>query len=173
MNKIKDILKSKLFLIPLIAFILFLVPSAFAYYFSSVDPNMTTNFKMEYDAIFARAYIITYWEDIETGEIAAKSSWTLKDNINNDNWTKIDDYYYFNGVFNESDIISGVPTDSLLIDENLTAEDLSNDDLTQLKYVARYKVVYEFLEADAIDSRLSCEVAWNITYSSEWIPSKI
>jgi len=167
--------KKKIWLIPIILLVITTtITSVSAYYFSKVEPNLTTTFELEYDAVFVRAYIITYWEDESKGEIVAKSSWNLKEGITSNLWTNIDGIYYYNGTITRTEVEQGLSTSNYLIDETLNPENLSNDDLTDLKYTAKYKVVYEFLEADADENGvLSCEEAWQITYSNNGVPTKI
>lgn len=160
--------------LPIIVLILvLLIPSAFAYYYDNDDSKVTTTFELDYDSVFVRASILTHWVSIETGEVVAKTGWTLKDGVTSNLWTKIDDYYYYNGTIT-NDVFESTGLDGLeLIDPNLDVNSLSNEDLSHLKYEAKYEIVYEIIEVDVIDNVLSCEDAWGIAYSSEGIPSKI
>lgn len=135
---------------------------------------MKTKFEIEFeDSIFVRATVLTYWESKDNGNMVGKSSWNLKNNVISSNWTKIDDYYYFNGFMKNDEIVDGIPINDKLINPNLSLEELSDDDLTNSKYLANYKVVYEFIEIKAKGNVLSCEDAWGIEYSSNGVPSKI
>lgn len=162
----------KYLLIVILILVLF-IPTALAYYYDNDDPMVTTTFEIDYDSVFVRASILTYWVSIETGEIVAKSEWNLKDDVTSNLWTKIDDYYYYNGnITNE--VFESTGLDGLeLIDPSLDVNSLSDEDLSHLKYQAKYEIVYEVVEVDVIDNVLSCEDAWGIAYSSEGIPSKI
>lgn len=165
--------KNKSWLLPLIILCLItIIPSAWALYHIGVESPMTTTFVIEYDSVFVRAHVITYWEEIETGNTVAKTSWNINEEIINEEWTKIGDYYYYNGTFTREQITDGVPTENELIAPELTSEEVSNEDLTDLKNVAKYKIIYEIIEAKAEENILSCEDAWGITYSSEGTPSK-
>lgn len=174
MNKLKLMIKTKSWLIPIIILgIIMLIPSTWALYHTQIESPLTTKFKIEYNSVFIRAHIITYWEDIESGNIAAKSSWNINNNVINNNWTKIDDYYYYNGTLTNEEITDGIPVGYELISPELTVEELSTEDLTDLKNIAKYKIMYEYIEAEAISNTLSSEDAWKITYSEDGIPSKI
>ena len=170
------ILKNKRWLLPIIGLILaIIIPTAFAFYYKNINSPLTTKFSIEdIDEVFIRAYIITYWEKSETGEIVAKSSWPLKENIHTSNWTKIDDYYYYyNGTITKENIDNNTPVNYALIADDTKITDLTDADLTNAIYVARYKIIYEYMEATERNGILSSEDAWGITYSDTGVPSKI
>lgn len=160
--------------LPLVLLLLvLLIPTAFAYYYDNDDSKVTTTFDLDYESVFVRASILTHWVSLESGEIVAKTGWNLKDGVTSNLWTKIDDYYYYNGIITnevfESTGLNGLE----LIDPNSDINSLSNENLKHLKYQAKYEIVYEVIEVDVLNDVLSCEDAWGITYSSEGIPSKI
>ena len=169
------ILKNKRWLLPIIGLILaIIIPTAFAFYYKNINSPLTTKFSIEdIDEVFIRAYVITYWEKSETEEIVAKSSWPLKENIHTSNWTKIDDYYYYNGTITKENIDNNTPVNYALIADDTKITDLTDADLTNAIYVARYKIIYEYMEATERNGILSSEDAWGITYSDTGIPSKI
>lgn len=169
-------LKKQIYLIPLIIFALtvILVPVAFGVYRTKQESNMTTKFQIiqDYDTVFVRAHVITYWVDSTNEEIAFKNPWELKTSAINSEWIKIDDFYYYKGSIPSTDITNGIPLNKELIDQSLEASDLSNEGLDNLKYIAKYKIVYDIIEASEIDGILSSEDAWGITYLSDGTPTK-
>lgn len=148
------------------------IPSTIAFYYSGIDSPLETKFKIEYNSIFARAYVVTYWEDAESNEIIAKKSWKLKETVVNSNWTKIDDYYYYNGTISKENIENEIPTTGGLINEGLSLTELSDEDLANPKYNAKYKIIYEYIEAEENENGISSEDAWGITFASNGTPSK-
>lgn len=170
-EKFKE-LKKKKWLFPLIILvILIIIPSAVAFYYTGISGAMKTSFKIEYDSVFVRARIVTYWVDPTTEEIVAKSSWAVVDQVPTTEWTKIDDHYYYNGIFSNTEVDNNILDSHPLISESTPITDIAAEDLTGTKYIPKYKVVYELLEATNESGTLSCEEAWGITYSSSFIPS--
>lgn len=168
-------LKKVIWLIPLLILgFSILIPSTLAFYYYNTNSLVTTNFKINQNitTVVARATIITYWEDKNTNQMIAKNPWTLKEDIINDNWIKLDEYYYLKGSLSPDEIKNNIPTSKELIDNTLEINLLSNEDLNNAKYNAKYKIVYEFLEFKT-DSNINSTVdAWNVIYSEEFIPSK-
>lgn len=175
MRKIR--LRKQVYLIPLIivGIIAVFIPMAFGLYRTKQESLMTTKFKLveDYESVFVRAHIVTYWVDSTNQEIAFKEPWTLNESVVNSNWVKVDDFYYYKGTIPSSEITNGIPTEEELIDPSLEASSLSNEDLDNLKYIAKYKIVYDILEANEVNSVLSSEDAWGITYAEDGTPSKI
>lgn len=175
MRKIR--LRKQIYLIPLIivGIIALFIPMAFGLYRTKQESLMTTKFKIveDYDSVFVRAHVVTYWVDSTNQEIAFKEPWTLNESVINNKWVKIDDFYYYKGTIPSSEITDGIPTNKELIDPSLEASSLSNEDLDNLKYIAKYKIVYDILEASEVNSVLSSEDAWKITYDEDGNPSKL
>ena len=73
----------------------------------------------------------------------------------------------------KENIDNNTPVNYALIADDTKITDLTDADLTNAIYVARYKIIYEYMEATERNGILSSEDAWGITYSDTGIPSKI
>ena len=171
MKKIKKIY----FILPLILLMIgLIIPSANAIYTSGTRSSAKSKFKIQYNSVYIRASILTYWIDPTTNEIIGKTGWDFDDTKISNQWVKIDDYYYYKGVLSKDVLISSdVPADKELVNINLNVSDLTNDDITGEKYTAKYKVVYEILEVTEESGIKSCETAWGITYTADGVPNKM
>lgn len=163
--------KAKYLLIAILIIALFVVPSSLAFYFKSIESPLTTKLKVEYNSVFVRADIITYWID-KDNNVIGKTDWIVDESKLNSDWQKIDNYYYYKGTLSKEQIKDGIPTNNLLVDESLSSNDIANEDISDNKYTAKYKVVYELLEADNENNVLSSEEAWGITFAADGTPSK-
>ena len=162
-------------ILPLIILIITLIiPSVKAIYIQGTTSTIKSKFKVEYEVVYIRATIITYWIDPKNNQMVAKTGWDFDDSKISNKWTKVDKYYYYNGVLGKSVLnSSNVPENNELVDKNLSISSLTKDDLSIEKYSPKYKIVYEILEANQEGESKSCEVAWGIKYNSDGIPSKI
>lgn len=168
-RKIK--LKNKKVLILLIvgfAFIIFGVSKAYAFYYQVAKSPIKTTFKLNAPSTnngYLRAYVYTYWRDIQSNEIAAKNAWTLSDNyIDQTKWKKIGDYYYYNDIVNLDISKENLPKLVIFDSNNLAQDD---------KYKADFKVVYEMMEALTDESgKTSSYSTWNTCYvNNSWYES--
>ena len=137
---------------------------SYAYYYQEAKSPLTTTFKLKYSSNqgYLRAYVYTYWIDSQSNEIAGKNSWSLSEKyIDSSNWTKIEDYYYYNSL-----IALDVNNDDLPILVNNNAE----NSVTDSKYTPVYKIMYEVLEINSENEQNSSVIAWNVIYDNgSWI----
>ena len=140
---------------------------SYAYYYQKIESPLTTTFKLKYSSNqgYLRAYVYTYWTDSQTNEIAGKNSWKLAEKyIDSNNWTKIGNYYYYNSLVNIDISDEELPL--------LVKNDVENT-ISDSKYNAVYKVMYEVLEIATENDKNSSVIAWNTIYDNgKWSENK-
>lgn len=164
----------KLIIILVIFFIVFTIPSVYAFYFSNYKSSIFSKYVVDFDLTnsYVRATVLTYWVDTEscddetdmtTCAIYGKSSWNLRDNIINEDWILLEDgFYYYKDVVNAEEInVSNVKTSNIaLIDPELTLADLTDDQVAGINAVPQYEIFYEFISNNDIKD------AWNVSYDN-------
>ena len=167
--------KKKIALI--IIFIILIISIAtvtFGFYYQSVNIHFNTQFEANIqppDSGYVRATIVTDWIN-SSNDIVAKNPWELKDSAINSNWIKKDDgYYYYENAIDTNNktkeqIINEISQNNPIINDGLTASQLSNESLSNPKYKARYKIIYEMLMEDETEGESITEQAWNVVYTN-------
>lgn len=169
--------KKKKIIITIITILIFISIASITYsfYYQSVNINFNTNFTANVahpNYGFIRALVITDWIDESNNQIVAKNPWELKDSAINSNWIKKDDgYYYYENAIDTNNktkdqIINDISQNNPIINDGLTASQLSNESLSNPKYKARYKIIYEMLLEDETAGDNITEQAWNVVYSN-------
>lgn len=172
MNKIIKFIKSHLWVIPTILLVLsFMTTTAVSYYLTKQEGNNTTKFETDSSLNYAyvRATVVTYWEEVGTDNYVAKTPWSLKEGVTNNNWSQVDGYYYYEGKIEVDNIINGIPMESELINSATKIDDLTDDYVESAKYTAKYKILYEVISAE----NESPEIAWGVSVSETGEVSKI
>lgn len=146
-----------------ICLIIFCISKIYAFYYQVSKSPIKTTFKLNAPTTnngYLRAYVYTYWIDTKSNEIAGKNSWTLSDDfINQVNWKKIGDYYYYNGIVNLDISKEKLPRLVTIASNNLVHDD---------NYKASYKVIYEIMEAVSDDSgKTSSYYTWHTYYIND------
>lgn len=171
MNKKKKIILIFVIIIALIS----IASITFGYYFQSVNIHFNTHFEANIASPnygYVRAVVITDWVNTN-GEVVAKNPWELKQSAINSGWTKKDDgYYYLNNAIEIDDktsdeLTNEVMSNSPLINDGLSAAQLSDESLSTPKYRARYKVIYEMLFDDSDIGENVTQQAWNVVYTNQ------
>ena len=155
-------INTKTLLLLLIMIVIFAttIGISYAYYYQEVKSPLTTTFKLKYSSNqgYLRAYVYTYWTDSQSNEIAGKNSWNLAEKyIDTSNWTKIGDYYYYNSLVDLDTTAENLPI--------LVKSDAENS-VSDSKYNAVYKVMYEVLEISSENNKNSSVIAWNVIYDN-------
>lgn len=167
--------KLKPWVIPTLSIIMLLtIPSAYAFYFSDYESSIISKFIVDGDlsASYVRATVLTYWvdgtsctdeNDLTTCDIVGKSSWNIKSNAINLDWILLEDgYYYYKDSINGEEINNNnIKNNSIaLINSELSPNELVDEQLTGTDFIPQYEIIYEFIEADAV------EISWSITYEN-------
>lgn len=147
----------------------------YSFYYQSVNINFKTNFvaNIEHPNYgYIRAMVITDWFDEANNAVAAKNPWELKTSAINSNWIKKDDgYYYFENAIDTNNktrdqLITEISQNYPIISDGLSASQLSDESLSNPKYKARYKVIFEMLLEDAEVGESVTNEAWNVVYTN-------
>ena len=147
----------------------------YGFYYQSVNINFKTSFTANPthpNYGFIRAMVITDWIDEINNSIAPKNPWEIKNTAINSNWIKKEDGYYYyrdaldTGTMTKNQIIDNISQNHPIISDGLSASQLSTESLSNPKYKARYKIIYEMLLEDETAGDNITEQAWNVVYSN-------
>lgn len=169
-------MSKKTWIIIIVIMMFIAIPTAYGYYFSGYESSIISKFLINsnLNTAYVRATIVTYWvdsktcedeSDIKTCAINAKSSWNIKDSAINSEWILLSDGYYYykttidGNIINKENISN---SDIALLDENLTIEDLAEDEIAITDIIPQYEIVYEIIEG----SDNSTIQAWGVSYES-------
>lgn len=168
----------KIKLVILSILLLTFTPTIFAVYYTNITSMATIKMQTNHDMskTYVRAHIITYWVDDKTCEdmndlttcaMSGKKSWNLDETKINQNWTKLNNYYYYASQ-TELSSLEELPEEIKLIDPNLDISQLTSEDTTDEDYVPQYQVVYEFLEAGTTENnKTTSEEYWCVTFNNQ------
>lgn len=178
-------LKKRIWLVPIIVLLIsMLMPKIYSLYYSGITSSSASKVNFDHDMsnTYVRAYILTYWVDpnlcedtsnLITCDIVAKSSWNINSNIINSDWVLINGYYYYSSSSNLIELGNVIPDDMALINPNLSASEISTDNLSSDQYIPQFKVIYEFLENYVTsDNIITTEDAWCVTFNDN-IPKAV